>query len=44
MQKCVLMQCFEHLFLKHVLQIYNQSLLKIFYSKDHFEILKCIVL
>ena len=44
MQRYVLMQYFEHLFLKHVLPIYNQSLLKTFDSKDHFEILKCKVL
>ena len=37
-------QFLEHLFLKQALQIYNQSLLKSFDSKDHFEILKCIVL
>jgi len=44
MQKFVLMQCFEHIFLKHVLQIYNQFILKTFDSKDHFEILKYIEL
>ena len=43
-QKFVLMQCFEHLFLKHVLQICSRSLLKAFDSKDHFENLECIVL
>ena len=43
-RKSVLMQCFEHLFLKHVLLIYNQFWLKTFDLKGHFEILKCKVL
>jgi hypothetical protein len=38
------MQCFEHLFLKHVLDLCNQLLLKTFDLKDYLETLKYIIL